>query len=955
MSNILSNMKSFCMLTILSIAGICSTDVLAANTGSEDAFHIVYHDDYGNIIRRDAGVSGYEFDAEDPFFFVALPISNIAWCSTFIEERGQIPFGAKVYNTGDKLEDDLTEDIHLYPITAYGTFVRFNSQGGTPVHYQFVHVGQHAERPADGSVVKTGYTFAGWYDNAACTGSEFDFTTWTPIKTDSEDPDKEITLYAKWTPLQVDYKINVWLEKADHPVRTSLEDAQAHMFEDYIYGTTITKSGYSGDKNVEFTSADRSSNALKNLTYFNNDRTKFPIYFYDEKYGSYAQQLSEASIAEINDGAGIDPTGKTNINVFYRRLVFKVEVGVRNGTDAYTSGWDGNYQHFQVLQRDGESIGKAIARSGQSLNTATTGILSTPTLTPNFNYKSHFVFGNYTQKKGYASDTYGNGGLLGDEFSGIISREYYDFYGSSIVDEAFAALLYIKFDKSNLHYTFIRNYYFQTVESAKAGNEQYSTTSFNPNMGHYMKDDTYSYQYKMGNETDGFINWEEDGYRYWFCWCVKRDGSSVTRSTKNNNLPTTELGGVGPYECYQQDGHDPRGFKLEVFYLRKAYKIEFETKTTKMTVKDDDAFDNVFFEQPLSDIFDKIKTADGNGYVIGTTTYQEDNQTVMIFKGWFDNQACAGDPVDFSNMTMPAHDLILYAKWEEKQITVTFDADGGTIQGQSSISMNISSGMIPSMADEPIPAEEDLGRIEFFSWTIDGRYYDFSEPLYSNTTLIALYNASPEEPLKITYTPGAGQGEDVVEFADYGYLYNANAKVQSFFPSWSTPSRKIFKHWTDGTNTYKAGSTLIVKNDVTLTAVYGGSNANIIISREGLSAGESAIYAVYSGTGSEKTLVMNVVLTGTTSGTPAKVSRTLVDLAPGTYTVEETDWNWAYDKGTTTVKKGVEENASDTDGIGSGTITYDETIEFIFTGSAKTEVVRHGEQSKTNMLGNLLL
>ena len=533
MSNILSNMKSFCMLTILSIAGICSTDVLAANTGSEDAFHIVYHDDYGNIIRRDAGVSGYEFDAEEPFFFVALPISNIAWCSTFIEERGQIPFGAKVYNTGDKLEDDLTEDLHLYPITAYGTFVRFNSQGGTPVHYQFVHVGQHAERPADGSVVKTGYTFAGWYDNpsftggpvkehhtwpyenagytfagwydnAACTGSEFDFTTWTPIKTDSEDPDKEITLYAKWTPLQVNYKINVWLEKAEHPVRTSLEDAQAHMFEDYIYGTTITKSGYSGGKNVKFTSTDRSSNALKNLTYFNNDPTKFPIYFYDEKYGSYAQQLSEASIAEINDGAGIDPTGKTNINVFYRRLVFKVEVGVRNGTNAYTSGWDGNYQHFQVLQRDGESIGKAIARrSGPDLNTATTGILSTPTLTPNFNYKSHFVFGSYTQKKGYASDTFGNGGLLGDEFSGIISGEYYDLYGSSIVDEAFAALLYIKFDKSNLHYTFIRNYYFQTVESAKAGNEQYSTTSFNPNLGHYLKDDTYSYQYKMMSFLQG--------------------------------------------------------------------------------------------------------------------------------------------------------------------------------------------------------------------------------------------------------------------------------------------------------------------------------------------------------------------------------------------------------------------------------------------------------------------
>lgn len=68
--------------------------------------------------------------------------------------------------------------------------VTFDAQGGSSTSLgQVVAAGAKATRPED--PVKEHYTFGGWYENAACTGSAWDFAT---------DPVNEsVTLYAKWT------------------------------------------------------------------------------------------------------------------------------------------------------------------------------------------------------------------------------------------------------------------------------------------------------------------------------------------------------------------------------------------------------------------------------------------------------------------------------------------------------------------------------------------------------------------------------------------------------------------------------------------------------------------------------------------------------------------------------------------------------------------------------------
>ena len=65
--------------------------------------------------------------------------------------------------------------------------VTFNTAGGSAVTTQSVVSGQKATAPADPT--KTGYTFAGWYTDAACTIA-YDFNTAVTAN---------ITVYAKWT------------------------------------------------------------------------------------------------------------------------------------------------------------------------------------------------------------------------------------------------------------------------------------------------------------------------------------------------------------------------------------------------------------------------------------------------------------------------------------------------------------------------------------------------------------------------------------------------------------------------------------------------------------------------------------------------------------------------------------------------------------------------------------
>ena len=109
-------------------------------------------------------------------------------------------------------------------------------------------------------------------------------------------------------------------------------------------------------------------------------------------------------------------------------------------------------------------------------------------------------------------------------------------------------------------------------------------------------------------------------------------------------------------------------YTINIYYLRRQYTIRFNVNDDNQT---ETAIPNVYYQQDISSMA-------LSGYVANETEKTINNQA-MVFQGWYDNPACAGDPYDFTGKIMPAHDLTLYAKWEEKYYLAKIDPNGGVL------------------------------------------------------------------------------------------------------------------------------------------------------------------------------------------------------------------------------------------------------------------------------------
>ena len=119
-------------------------------------------------------------------------------------------------------------------------------------------------------------------------------------------------------------------------------------------------------------------------------------------------------------------------------------------------------------------------------------------------------------------------------------------------------------------------------------------------------------------------------------------------------------------------------YNYYLYYYRESYQIRFMFYDG---YTDDLVLDNICFEDDIS-----THTASSSQlakYV--PDRYEEDiNNVRMVFKGWYDNPALEGEPVDLTAGKMPSHDVTLHAKWEKKYYIVKIDTAGGVLsQGDS--------------------------------------------------------------------------------------------------------------------------------------------------------------------------------------------------------------------------------------------------------------------------------
>ena len=146
-----------------------------AGTFAIDFYTVTFNSNGGSAVSRQYVV--YSGTANTPVAPTRTGYSFAGWYSN------------AALTTPFSFSTPITSNITLYAKWTLNTYtVSFNSNGGSAVASQ--HIAYNGTATAPAIPTRTGYTFAGWYSNAALTTS-FSFST--PITSD-------ITLYAKWTP-----------------------------------------------------------------------------------------------------------------------------------------------------------------------------------------------------------------------------------------------------------------------------------------------------------------------------------------------------------------------------------------------------------------------------------------------------------------------------------------------------------------------------------------------------------------------------------------------------------------------------------------------------------------------------------------------------------------------------------------------------------------------------------
>ena len=866
------------LAVIPSILGGSSAKATAESDGAKTPY-VIYHDNNGTVISRDAYRSGYTFDAAFPQFYTGPEYMNTGW-NTKADGKGT------TYKTGEKLSV-LTEDLELYPMLEKGLYVRFESNGGTPIQYQFVLPGEKATKPTDPT--RTGYTFDNWYSDEGCTVA-YDFNTLVAV---------DMKLYAKWMPKgNVEYKIRIWCENPNHPNRTQSTIEQS----DFNFVKTIIKKGSVGGE-VSFTSEDISTAAIQSLINSNTSPDNFQLYFYDNENNSYALYLSQESIKNVNQAGGIRADGNTIVDIYFRCMYFNAiltDGGCLNGT----------VHSYNFNQRMNENIENAISRANIVVDFEPFNTLIHKSITEESYYnRTRLYNGSYDPSQPDARRYYtisDEGALLSNALNPI--SVYNNMTNKAIVVNNSTIVWDIyKVEKGNARFSRIA--YYETIESAIEGREtvrkqQKDFTNADPN--NFGASDVYTLLRPDGQECEKFGLGNYAGFTSYFQQIInteKQKGESGYYASGEYPYGGQKavVDGI-PKEYAGIDYYLPEPYLLEHYLLRNKYTLSFITYSDKRVVA---PIEIVYYDK-LVKFKDNVAYFEGGAqfpFIVGETTYSDDQSVIWIFKGWYDNEQLLGDPIDFATTTrtMPASNLTLYAKWEKLNIEATFDGNGGKVEGKDKVKKEQQSGDIPKRPADPVPPEG----MAFSCWTINGIPYDFTEPIYDNTELKALYY-SKGKALKVTYDYGNGAGTIPVDSRKY--LAGANPEILSPAADLVPPIGQKFSYWTDSEHhTYVPGDDFIINDDTQLTAVYAEGD-RIIIQKEGLKFGESAVFSVYDE--SEPAKVVNVILTGV-DNTGSTVSQIVaVEFKTKNITVKELPWSWAYDANKDVITKDVSKDGN---------------------------------------------
>ena len=205
------------------------------------------------------------------------------------------------------------------------------------------------------------------------------------------------------------------------------------------------------------------------------------------------------------------------------------------------------------------------------------------------------------------------------------------------------------------------------------------------------------------------------------------------------------------YATYNEEYHEIQGFtrysasvagfsnnrknfsdkRLDLYYMRNSYTLKFYNHDTYVTDKQV----TVQYEAPLS------------GYNFTPDYPANLEKNAYVFAGWYTTPGCyEGSEADLSTMTMPASDVILYAKWTPKTHTVkAYQTKDAMENGADALHtwQNVPHG---TAVTNP-PADPINGRYSFVGWfyisdTGEEKAFDFSMPVNRDLNLYAKWSSN---------------------------------------------------------------------------------------------------------------------------------------------------------------------------------------------------------------------
>lgn len=540
---------------------------------------------------------------------------------------------------------------------------------------------KYGDKATEPTPTRTGYSFGGWYTDAACTnGNEFDFNAVIP------NTMKNTTLYAKWTAAELaNYTVNIWLQNAadtskyDFYKAYTVEDAQVNQ---PAINNGVTVSGTPGDSN----------------SYVSVNGTVIAPDFNADTMSSAKLPFHLKSYTDVT----VTPDGKTVMNVYYDRTEYTLTFAT-----GYTQQW------HQISTAADPSSTHGVTKDDNG----------------------------WWDTTYYYTDADGNVHELQDNGRGFGWWHNYDWgYYENVPTNA--KIITARYGQNIADQFPIAGYEDSswTAQNSKyfSPNYQMSILSVMPAEDTTFKSYTYSgsgsYPFKFYFQTLPGVagNASYDGLTF--------DGGTKYTIKTNGGLQSTKNEDWIEFEGFDRYASDPaygyndtvsleNGTGISFYYTRKSYQIVYNDGATYKAPgdKDADRIEELTHNQisKPADVPYEQNTKD-----FGNVT---PTKAGYIFGGWYDDVLCT-QPHDFVGteedpVKMPAHNVTVYAKWILGKYTVTLDPDGGSMGGYTNPVNVVYNGRVP----EPTIKRKGYELIGWYTNSEKTNPYTFTYQLNKDT------------------------------------------------------------------------------------------------------------------------------------------------------------------------------------------------------------------------------